>query len=143
MHELQSLNSKKKKVVGRGGRRGTTSGRGTKGQKSRTGSSVSPLFEGGRSSLFKRMKKLRGFNSPNPSKIAVSLTALDRAFADGASVSMVTLITAGVIRKSQQRRGAKIVGTGTLGKKLTIEGDIAMTATAEAAIKAAGGTIVA
>ena len=65
IHELQLANPKDRKRIARGGQRGTTSGRGSKGQKACSGGNVDPLFEGGRSSLIQRMKKLRGFVSPH------------------------------------------------------------------------------
>ena len=63
IHELNTKKRKAKKTIGRGGKRGTYSGKGNKGQKARSGGSMDPLFEGGRSSLVERMKKLRGFKS--------------------------------------------------------------------------------
>ena len=59
IHQLKLAKRKKTKTIGRGGKRGTTSGRGTKGQGAHN-KHKSPLFEGGRSSLIERMKKLRG-----------------------------------------------------------------------------------
>src|SRR5476651_1119825 len=64
-HELQGAKHKSAKRVGRGiaAGQGKTAGRGTKGQKSRTGSSKKPGFEGGSNPLIQRMPKLKGFNS--------------------------------------------------------------------------------
>jgi len=139
MHELTTT-KKARKRVGRGGKYRKTAGRGTKGQKARSGGNVDPLFEGGRSSLVQRMKKNRGFKAVHAAKRTVSLTALERAFDDGATVSLETLVIAGVLRKSQKKAGAKIVATGTLTKKLTIAEDVAMSRAAAAAIaQAAGG----
>ncbi len=136
MHELITTSKKSRKRVGRGGKFRKTAGRGTKGQKARSGGNVDPLFEGGRSSLVQRMKKRRGFTAVHASRCTVTLTALERVFEDGATVSMDTLVAYGVLRKSQKARGAKIVATGTLTKKLVIGDDIALSAAAAKILKA-------
>ena len=73
IHQLKLKKRKKRKTIGRGGKRGTYSGRGNKGQKARSGGNVDPLFEGGRSSLVERLKKVRGFKSPHAKKININL----------------------------------------------------------------------
>ncbi len=128
MHEFSTMKTARKRV-GRGGKYRKTAGRGTKGQKARSGGNVDPLFEGGRSSLVQRMKKRRGFTAVRPGKCTVTLASLERAFSDGETVSLATLVARGVIRASQRDRGAKIVATGTLTKKLTVADDVDMTAT--------------
>ena len=60
---------KKRKIIGRGGKKGTYSGKGGKGQKGRSGVSIDPLFEGGRSSLIDRLKKIRGFKAFKPKAV--------------------------------------------------------------------------
>ncbi len=137
IHDLKNQGKKKKKRVGRGGKRGTTAGRGTKGQKARSGGNVNPLFEGGRSSLTQRMKKRRGFKSPHPKKEVFSLTMIDVSFKDGETVSLATLVEKGLLRKRNVSHGARIVATGTCTKKVTISDEISMT---EAAAKALGAT---
>ncbi len=131
IHELENIGKKDKKRVGRGGKRGTTSGRGTKGQKARSGGNVNPLFEGGRSSLIQRMKKLKGFKSTSAKKNVVSLENLNNNFEDGDIVSTVTLVEKGLIRKRNIKNGVKILGTGKCGKKLKFSEEILMTESAK------------
>lgn len=126
IHELENVGKKDKKRVGRGGKRGTTAGRGTKGQKARSGGNVNPLFEGGRSSLIQRMKKLRGFKSPHAKKNVISLEALNDNFEDGDTVSTESLQVKGLIRKRNLTNGVKILGTGTCKKKLKFSEEILM-----------------
>lgn len=141
IHQITSPQTNKKSQRGRGGKRGTYSGRGMNGQKARSGGNVNPLFEGGRSSLVRRMKKKRGFTSRNMSTRAVSLSIIDKLFTDGDTVTLDALIGLGVVRQSQRVGGAKIVGTGTITAKVIISSEVPMTKTAEAAIVAAGGTV--
>ena len=126
IHELENVGKKDKKRVGRGGKRGTTAGRGTKGQKARSGGNVNPLFEGGRSSLIQRMKKLRGFKSPHAKKNVISLETLNDNFEDGDTVSVVSLRAKGLIRKKNLTNGVKILATGTCEKKLKFSEEILM-----------------
>lgn len=136
IHQLTVAKRQEKKRIGRGGKRGTTSGRGTKGQKSRTGSSVDPLFEGGRSTFTERLKKLRGFKSVHPKKHAVTLAKIDRSFADGETVTLASLIEKKLVSKRALKAGVKIVATGELKKKLVLGGDVAASEKAKAAFKA-------
>ena len=71
---------KKRKTIGRGGKKGTYSGKGGKGQKGRSGVSINPLFEGGRSSLIDRLKKVRGFKSDKPKAVVFKFSDLDDLF---------------------------------------------------------------
>lgn len=141
IHQLQVEGRKTRKRVGRGGKRGTYSGRGMKGQKSRSGGNVDPLFEGGRSSLIQRMKKLRGFKSPHAKLVVVRLSDLEQLFDAGEEVSIATLAKKGHIRTNELRHGAKIVASGELSKKLTIATNVRVSKTAIVAIEKAGGTI--
>jgi large subunit ribosomal protein L15 len=136
IHELKLKNKKKRKTIGRGGKRGTYSGRGNKGQKARSGGkAIDPLFEGGRSSLIERLKKVRGFKSPHPKKININLNDLERNFKSGDTVSLKSLIEIGLIDKIESRKGVKILGTGKLAKKLVIDKEISMSKSAEKATK--------
>ncbi len=135
IHELEKIGKKDKKRVGRGGKRGTTSGRGTKGQKARSGGNVDPLFEGGRSSLIQRMKKLRGFNSPHKKNNLISLDDLAKNFEDGDNVSVLKLYQKRLIRKNTIKNGVKIVGTGECDKKLTFSEDVLITESAKKKLK--------
>ena len=141
IHQLNLRRTSSKKRIGRGGKRGTYSGRGNKGQKARSGGNVNPLFEGGRSSLTMRMKKARGFNSPHPRKTTITLTQLDQMCADGDTVNAAFFVQKGVVNKMHAAKGFKIVARGTLAKKkLTIDPSVAASAGACAAIEKAGGS---
>jgi large subunit ribosomal protein L15 len=140
IHEL-STTPKKKKRIGRGGKRGTYSGRGMKGQKSRSGGNVDPLFQGGRTTLVQKMKKNRGFKSPHAKKNVVSLAALDTHFSDGDTISLMLLVERGLIAKKRMRNGARIVANGAISKKITIDPEIGVTKNVAIAIEKAGGTV--
>ena len=124
IHQLTLTPRKGKKRIGRGGKRGTTSGRGTKGQKARSGASVDPLFEGGRSTFIERLKKLRAVKSIHPKKHTVTLAKIDGAFKDGETVTLASLIEKRLVSKKALKEGAKVVATGSLSKKLTLSEEI-------------------
>lgn len=136
---------KKRMRVGRGpgSGKGKTSGRGVKGQKSRTGVSLLG-FEGGQMPLYMRMPK-RGFNNPNALKLAeVNLwrlqDAIDAGKLDASSeIKGDALVAAGVIRRVKD--GVRLLGTGEIKAKLNL---VVWSATAGAkkAIEAAGGSVV-
>ena len=136
---------KKRMRVGRGpgSGKGKTSGRGVKGQKSRTGVSLLG-FEGGQMPLYMRMPK-RGFNNPNALKLAeVNLWRLQDAVDAGkldakAEIKGDALVAAGVIRRVKD--GVRLLGTGEVKAKLNL---VVWSATAGAkkAIEAAGGSVV-
>ncbi len=117
---------------------GKTSGKGHKGQKARSGGSIRLGFEGGQMPLIRRIPK-RGFNNANfKTRFAVvNLDALN-AFDNGATVDEQTLLAAGMIRRPYD--AVKILGSGELKKKLTINVDKA-SETAKAAIEKAGGSL--
>jgi large subunit ribosomal protein L15 len=141
IHEIVAPYRQAKHRVGRGGNWEKTSGRGQKGAGSRTGKTKSALFEGGRSSLVDRMKKLRGHKSPHAKRPTITLTMLENRFEAGETVSMETLLGFDMITKLGGRRGVKVVASGTLSKALTIHTDIAISEAAAKAVVAAGGTI--
>lgn len=141
IHELKLARRKKRKAVGRGGKRGTYSGRGNKGQKARSGASIDPLFEGGRSSLVERLKKVRGFKSRNAKKTILKIDKLDNYFKDNETISIESLIKAGVIDKKSSKNGVKILGGGKLGKKISVSKDVLLSQSAKDAIIKAGGKI--
>lgn len=140
IHEI-SIKKTKKKCIGRGGKRGTYSGRGMKGQKARSGGNVDPLFEGGRTTLTDKMKKLRGFKSPHPKKAVITLATIEKYFADGDTVSIVSLIEKKAVKPSATKTGVKIVVRGTVTKKVTIDAKVLISAAAKAAIEKSGGTV--
>ena len=141
VHNL-SIRGKSRKRVGRGGKRGTYSGRGCKGQKARSGGSVDPLFEGGRSSLVDRMKKLRGFTSPRAKRVTLRIDILAQKFKENEVVDYESLILHRLLRKNTYHSGVKIVRGGTLKKKLIIAKEIFVTKGAEVEIKKAGGNVL-
>lgn len=143
IHELKVAKRVGRKRIGRGGKRGTTAGRGQKGQKSRSGSSVDPLFEGGRSTFIERMKKTRGFKSPRPKNVVVTLAQLDKAFKEGEEVSLESLTAKRLVTSRAERAGIKIVATGKLSKKLIFGGTVILTAGAKAVVEKAGGKVAA
>ncbi|OGI14418.1 MAG: 50S ribosomal protein L15 [Candidatus Moranbacteria bacterium RIFCSPHIGHO2_12_FULL_54_9] len=136
IHQLSVAKKKARKRIGRGGKRGTTAGRGSNGQKSRSGASVDPLFEGGRSTFLERLKKVRGFKSIHPKKCVVTLTALEYAYADGDTVTLGSLVEKNIVPKNAFARGVKVVATGVLKKKLTLGADIAASETAKTSFHA-------
>ena len=121
---------------GHGSGNGKTAGKGHKGQKARSGA-PRPGFEGGQMPLYRRLPK-RGFTNINSKEIVgINVDALNR-FEDGAEVSIVTLVQAGVV--SNPKDGVKILGNGELTKKLNVKAT-AFSAGAEEKIKALGGTV--
>mgnify|MGYP002368036729 CR=1 FL=1 len=127
IHQLTLPTRKSPKRIGRGGKRGTTAGKGTKGQKARSGASVDPLFEGGRSTFVERLKKVRGAKAVNPKKHTVTLASLDKAFESGETVTIALLVERKVVGKKALKEGVKVVGTGTTKKKLTLADGIRFT----------------
>lgn len=142
--QIHSLSVEKKpgrKRVGRGGNRGKTAGRGTKGQKSRSGASVDPLFEGGRSSIIDRLKKVKGFKSPHAKRVTLTLSFLERHFDAGQEVSRETLLAKKLFSPKRVTGGFKVVGGGELSKALVFDSRIRFSDTALEAVKKVGGTI--
>ncbi|OZS78535.1 50S ribosomal protein L15 [Tetzosporium hominis] len=141
LHELKPAEGSRKERnrVGRGtgSGNGKTSGRGHKGQNSRSGGGVRPGFEGGQNPLFRRLPK-RGFTNINRKEYAVvNLDALNR-FEEGTEVTPALLIETGVV--SKERSGIKILGNGTLDKKLSVQAH-KFSASAKEAIENAGGSV--
>lgn len=141
LHELApAAGSKKRRTrVGRGlgSGLGKTSGRGQKGQNSRSGGGVRTGFEGGQMPLYRRLPK-RGFKNIFALQYAeVNISQLNR-FEDGATVDPVALIEAGILKNV--RDGIRILGNGTLDKKLTVIANGFTKAAAEK-IEAAGGKV--
>ena len=141
LHELApAAGSKKTRTrVGRGlgSGLGKTSGRGQKGQNSRSGGGVRTGFEGGQMPLYRRLPK-RGFNNVFAKQYAeVNVEQLNR-FEDGATVDPVALIEAGILKNV--RDGIRILGNGTLERKLTVIAN-GFTKSAVEKIEAAGGKV--
>ncbi|MEI7512872.1 MAG: 50S ribosomal protein L15 [Candidatus Uhrbacteria bacterium] len=121
---------------GAGSGRGKTAGKGTKGQKSRTGGRKKLKLKGLKQMLL-AFPKNRGFRSRRRQAHAITLTNLEK-FEAGSSVTLDALRAKDMM--TRRETSAKIVGTGKLTKALKLSG-IAVTATAKAAIEAAGGSI--
>lgn len=132
--------TKNKTIVGRGASsKGRACGRGHDGQNSRTGGGPRLGFEGGQMPLYRRVAR-RGFSN-YPFKVenqAVTLATLDAVFEDGAVVSDATLREMGVIKGNNTV--AKILATGEVSKKLTVEG-VKLSKAAAEKIQAAGGEV--
>jgi len=148
LHELQSKTRRQlKKRVGRGGKRGKTSGRGTKGQKARAGHSIRPEIR----DQIKKIPKLRGhginrartINDSVVKPAVVNLSTLEEHFSPGDSVTHAALKERGLIpgRKGDKNRAVKILGNGTLSKKLSVSG-CTLSKSAREAVEKAGGAIL-
>lgn len=139
LHELKPSEGSRRERnrVGRGigSGNGKTSGRGHKGQNSRSGGGVRPGFEGGQNPIFRRLPK-RGFTNPNRKEYAiVNLDQLNR-FEDGTEVTPELLLETGVV--SKLRDGVKVLGEGKLESKVTVKAH-KFSSSAKEAIEAAGG----
>lgn len=134
-HELQVPARRPKRRVGRGiaAGQGKTAGRGTKGQKARTGASKRPGFEGGQNPLLQRLPKLRGFKSHRPVVETIYTGQLSNL---GASVDNHSLAVAGLV--SSAYVAVKLLHKGTITKKVVVKLQLA-SAGAVKAIEQAGG----
>lgn len=133
-----STHKSKRLGQGIGSGTGKTSGKGHKGDKSRTGGGVRPGFEGGQMPLTRRTPK-RGFNNARFAKVfqGVNLEILDKKFNAGAEVDTEAMLQARIIRKKDVR--VKILAKGELSKALKIKA-AAFSAEAIKKIEAAGGS---
>lgn len=129
--------------VGRGGKRGKTSGRGTKGQKARAGHKIRPEWR----DIIKKLPKKRGESASGSLKsisreiVAVNVGLLESVFSEGAKLTPKALFEQGLIRKSSgSLPKVKILGGGELKKKFTLTGMI-VSASAKAQIEKAGGVV--
>ncbi len=123
LHELEKNigATKRRKIIGRGpgSGLGKTSGKGQKGQKSRSGVTTHGVFEGGQTPLYMRLPK-RGFNNARFATIYAVLNVEDfNRFDNGAVVSPALLKEVGLVKN--QLHGIKVLGNGKLEKKLTIQ----------------------
>ncbi|MDP2650250.1 MAG: uL15m family ribosomal protein [bacterium] len=146
LHTLQSNNKRKSpRRVGRGGKRGKTSGRGHKGQKQHGGHGIRPEMR----DTIKRLPKRRGFgknrartvNSARIIYTPVNLSTLDSVFSKGDTVTPQALVAKGVVNKRGGKLPAvKVLGKGDLKKALTIE-NCAISESARTAVEKAGGLV--
>lgn len=141
LHELQAPAGSRQhgKRLGRGtsSGQGKTAGKGTKGQLARQGGKTRLGFEGGQMPLFRRMPK-RGFLNINRKEYAIVNLDQLNVFEDGAEVTPVVLIEAGIVKA--EKSGVKILGNGELTKKLTVKA-AKFSKSAEEAITAKGGSV--
>lgn len=146
LHELKPTTPKKTgKRIGRGGKRGKTSGRGHKGQKARAGNSTRPEMR----EIIKKLPKLRGHgvnrartvHSGRVRPVVVNVATLEATFSAGATVNPRALVVAKVISTLRKKAPTvKILGNGELKKKLVVE-DCQVSQSAKEKIEAAGGSV--
>ena len=141
MHTLTPKHKRpKKKRIGRGGKRGTYSGRGMKGQKSRAGGRPAPVVR----ELLKRYPKLKGLSHRRVKRRrkpqSVSLAVIEKKFSKDEVVSPRALVEKGLLKQQKGVLKVKIVGSGKLKSALTIK-DCILSAGARKSIEKSGGSI--
>jgi large subunit ribosomal protein L15 len=140
LHQISPTNKRQnRKRVGRGGKRGTYSGRGLKGQKARSGARIRPAWR----DFVKKLPKQRGFKfKPTKAKPAIiNIVDIEKNFREGDSVTPQVLLNKKLIMKLNGRiPKVKILGEGEIEKKITIKGCLA-SASAKEKIEKAGGKI--
>lgn len=144
--QTHSLKARTKRVtsqqVGRGGKRGKTSGKGMKGQNARAGRKKRPELR----DFIKRFPKLRGrgvspFKSYKDKPLVVNLGSIELAFTSGETVNKESIVARDILNpKLSKNSTIKILAKGTLTKKLSFEG-VFVSETAKKAIEAVGGSI--
>ncbi len=143
----ESKRARKRVGRGMGSGKGRYSGRGIKGQKSRSGShKMRPGFEGGQNPIYMRLGKQRGPYSKDAmpmgphrtSTVPVNVSALEERFDAGAEVTPETLVEQGVLKNT--KIDVKILGKGDLTKKLSVTAH-AISASAREKIEGAGGSV--
>ncbi|KAG2493908.1 hypothetical protein HYH03_007844 [Edaphochlamys debaryana] len=141
--EPGSRRDEKRKGRGYAAGQGGTCGFGNRGQKSRSGPSVRPGFEGGQMPLYRRLPKLRGIaggmGAGLPDHVVVNLSDLEKYFAAGETVTLEAVKEkVKSVSGREARLPLKVLGTGTLSKALTVQAG-SFSEAAKAAIEAAGG----
>jgi len=144
IHNLKRQNKNKKaRQVGRGGTRGKTSGKGTKGQNARAGHKKRPEIR----DFIKRLPKLRGRGKNLNTSIKipffpVNLKFIESNFSNGDVVSPSTLLKKGLISTYKGKIvGVKILATGNITKKVTIK-DCEISDSAKSQVEKAGGAVI-
>lgn len=141
LHSLIKATTGSKKRLGRGygsGKGGHTASRGQKGQKSRTGSKVPLWFEGGQLPLIKRLPMIRGKGKFKVVRPTAEISLHDIQAMTATTISLDTLKVEKIIDKKFKK--AKIIGTGTISRAVTIAG-ILVTPKAKELIQTAGGKV--
>ena len=146
LHNLtERTNRTRSPRVGRGGKRGKTSGRGGKGQTARAGAKMRPEMR----DLIKKLPKRRGYGinraqtvrRDRVSFVPINVRALEIAFKKGEKVTQQTLLAKGLlVTRGGKPSLAKILGTGTLTKALTVSG-LPISASAKKIVEDAGGKV--
>ena len=140
IHDVKPNTKKKaKKRVGRGGKRGTYSGRGMKGQKSRAGRNMRPEMR----DIIKKLPKKRGyrFSSIKEKPELVNLSVLESNFNENDKITPTALLEKKIIRKKKGKMPAvKLLGTGNITKKLLVS-ECQISGAAKEKIEKAGGSI--
>jgi len=144
IHQLKAKHKKNtKKRIGRGGKRGTYSGRGLKGQKARAGAKMQPVIR----ELIKKYPKLRGYRfkskhkTQNTKVIVLNIDVLEKKFKEEEKITPALLLKRKIISKIKGRMPiVKILGKGKLTKKFTIEG-CEISKSAKEKVEKIGGTV--
>lgn len=137
IHDLKPKTKldRKKPRVGRGGKRGTTAGHGTKGQKSRAGHRIRPAVR----DLLQRLPKLRGYDNPRKTPINQVLNLADLSRVKAKEINRAVLMKAGIIKSAGD--AVKILGDGEIKEAVTISG-IPVSKSAKEKIEKAGGRVI-
>jgi len=148
--QLNTIKARSQRItsmrVGRGGKRGKTSGRGGKGQTARAGHKIRPEIR----DMIKKIPKRRGHGKNRSrtvridrvSYMPVNLAALEAAFSAGDAITPASLVKKGIVRSAGGRNPrVKVLGTGEVTKALSLSG-VATSASAKAAIVKAGGSVL-
>lgn len=146
IHELKRKTpNRDKALIGRGGKRGKTSGRGTKGQKARAGRKMRPEMR----DIIKRIPKLRGHgknrartvNSERVKPLTLDLSFFEGSFEKGVKVTPMMLVEQNLVRvRGNKMPAIKILGTGDITKSLALEGFL-VSEVAKQKIEKAGGSV--
>lgn len=140
LHEIKSARKQGKKRIGRGGKKGTYSGRGMKGQKSRAGRRFPPAFRG----VLQKYPKLKGwkFNKQEKGLVAVNVDVIQKKFNAGETVSPKILLEKKIVRGIKGKMPKiKILGRGEIIKAVVVT-DCLLSAKAKEKLVKAGASIV-
>ena len=140
LHQISpTTKQKSRKRVGRGGKRGTYSGKGMKGQKSRSGARIRPAWR----DFVKKLPKLRGFKfKPVGGKaVIINVVDIEKNFRSGDFITPQLLLDKGLVTKLNGKiPKVKVLGDGEIEKKVTIK-DCSVSASAKEKIEKAGGSV--
>jgi large subunit ribosomal protein L15 len=143
LHKLQpKTKARKGKRVGRGGKRGTYSGKGLKGQKSRAGHRIRPELR----DIMKKLPKMRGRGKNSNLSIeqkpfVINLDTIEKSFTPGTGLTPTLLVEKNLISLREVKRPIKILGRGVFSKKMTFTGFM-YSKSARVKIAAVGGEII-